>query len=555
MAIYSGGPLEAEIPDIDLVGFTLARARALGDRPALIDGTGGRTIGYAQLERDVRALAAGLAARGFGRGDTFAIYMPNAPEYATAFYGAIAAGGCCTTINPLYTARELAHQLADSRARMLLTVPAFLDAAREAIATDGLDCELFVLGEIQDIGLDPDAGDNGGPGGADRGDVGTNTDAGGPHGVSPQPFAELFGDPDAAPRPEIDPAHDIAALPYSSGTTGLSKGVMLSHRNLVANILQMAPVLRMRTDEETMIAVLPLFHIYGLSVIMNYGLWSGATLVTMGRFELQAYLDLSERHRVTRAYVVPPIALALAHHPAVEGRDLSHLRAIVCGAAPLGVELEDACTQRIGAPVIQAYGMTELSPGATVSPFGQPRRPGSVGPPLPGTECRLVDPASEQDVEGGERGELWVRGPQVMCGYLNNDAATAAMVDSEGWLRTGDVATVDEDGWFWIVDRVKELIKYKGFQVAPAELEAILITHPDVADCAVIGIPDEQAGELPKAFVVSAASGCDTDAVMDFVCAQVAPHKRIREIELVREIPKSPSGKILRRVLRQDSDN
>ena len=553
MAIYFGGELETEIPDIDLVGFTLVRARALGNRPALINGTSGQTIGYAQLERDVRALAAGLAARGFGRGDTFAIYMPNAPEYATAFYGAIAAGGRCTTINPLYTARELAHQLTDSGARMLLTVPAFLDAAREAVA--GLHCELFVLGEIQDMRLAPNAGEDNEPGYADRGGVGANAHAGGPDESGAMPFSELFGDPEAAPRPEIDPAHDIAALPYSSGTTGLSKGVMLSHRNLVANILQMAPVLRMRTDEETVIAVLPLFHIYGLSVIMNYGLWSGATLVTMGRFELQSYLDLSERHHVTRAFVVPPIALALAHHPAVEGRDLSHLRAIVCGAAPLGVELEDACTERIGAPVIQAYGMTELSPGATVSPFGQPRRPGSVGPPRPGTECRLVDPASEQDVENGERGELWVRGPQVMCGYLNNHAATAAMIGSDGWLRTGDVATVDEHGWFWIVDRVKELIKYKGFQVAPAELEAILITHPEVADCAVIGIPDEQAGELPKAFVVSAASGCDPDAVMEFVCTQVAPHKRIREIELVREIPKSPSGKILRRVLRQDSDN
>lgn len=548
MATYSGGPLQAEIPNTDLVSFTLARARVLGDKPALIDGADGRTIGYAQLERDVQALAAGLAARGFQRGDTFAIYMPNAPEYATAFYGAIAAGGRCTTINPLYTARELAHQLADSHARILLTVPAFLDAAREAVT--GLDCEVFVLGGNSDASSDRDAST--GMDASARDATGGSEDWGARNaaGMDATPFAELFGDPDAAPRPEIDPARDIAALPYSSGTTGLSKGVMLSHRNLVANILQMAPVLRMRTDEETMIAVLPLFHIYGLSVIMNYGLWSGATLVTMGRFELQAYLELSERHRVTRAYVVPPIALALAHHPAVEGRDLSHLRAIVCGAAPLGVELEDACSERIGAPVIQAYGMTELSPGATVSPFGQPRRPGSVGPPLPGTECRLVDPASERDVESGERGELWVRGPQVMCGYLNNPAATAAMVDSEGWLRTGDVATADEDGWFWIVDRVKELIKYKGFQVAPAELEAILITHPDVADCAVIGMPDEEAGELPKAFVVSAAARCDTGAVMEFVSAQVAPHKRIREIELVREIPKSPSGKILRRVLR-----
>ena len=425
MATYSGGPLDAEIPNTDLVSFTFARAQQLGDKAALIDGASDQTISYAQLERDVRALAAGLMVRGFGRGDTFAIYMPNAPEYATAFYGAIAAGGRCTTINPLYTARELAHQLVNSQAKILLTVPAFLDAARQAVA--GVNCELSVLGTADHI---------------------ADTAADGDGDARARPFSELFGDSDVAPQPAIDPAKDIAALPYSSGTTGLSKGVMLTHRNIVANTLQMAATLQVEEDE-TMIVALPLFHIYGLSVIMNLGLWAGATLVTMGRFELEPYLELSERHRATRAYVVPPIALALAHHPAVESRDLSHLRAIVCAAAPLGAELEDACSERIGVPVIQAYGMTEVSPGATGSPLGQPRRPGSVGPALPGTECRLVDPATGEDVARGERGEMWVRGPQVMAGYLNNPAATAAMIDPDGgWLRTGDVATADDDGWF-----------------------------------------------------------------------------------------------------------
>jgi acyl-CoA synthetase (AMP-forming)/AMP-acid ligase II len=513
--IYSGGPLEAEIPDLDLARFTLQRARELGDKPALIDGPSGRTLSYAELERSVRAFAAGIAGRGFTKGDTFAIYMPNAPEYAVAFLGVLAAGGRCTTANPLYTAGELGTQLADSRARMLLTTTPFVDAAREATEQAG-ECEVFVLGDT--------AGD--------------------------ASYGDLLGDPEAAPEVPIDPSVDIAAIPYSSGTTGRMKGVMLSHRNLVANLVQAAPG-HAFSEEDVIMAVLPFFHIYGLCVIMNQGLLTGATLVTMPRFELTTFLDLLERYRVTRALVVPPIALALAKHPAVESRDLTALRHIGSGAAPLGAEIATEVARRIGCPVTQGYGMTETSPVTHVVPaFGPATKLGSVGPPLPGTECRLVDPATGEEAGAGERGELWIRGPQVMQGYLNNPAATAAMIDGDGWLHTGDVAVVDGEGWFTIVDRVKELIKYKGFQVAPAELEAILITHPQVADCAVIGIPDDEAGELPKAFVVPAGGDLDPSVLMSFVAEQVAPHKRIRAIELVDEIPKSPSGKILRRLLR-----
>jgi acyl-CoA synthetase (AMP-forming)/AMP-acid ligase II len=461
----------------------------------------------------VRSFAAGLASRGFRKGDALAIYMPNVPEYAVAFYGTVAAGGRCTTVNPLYTVRELGFQLADSGARMLVTVPPFLEAASAAAASVG--CELFVLGEA--------------PGASQ--------------------FEELLGDPDDAPAPAIDPRSDVAALPYSSGTTGLPKGVMLSHHNIVANLLQADRPIGLSTDE-VLVAVLPFFHIYGLSVIMGLGLWSGATLVTMPRFDLDQYLKLSERHRATRAYVVPPIALALARHPAVDEHDLSSLELVFSGAAPLGPELQEECSQRLGCPVSQGYGMTELSPVSHAPPVGEPVRLGSVGPLAPGTDARLIDPDSGEDVDPGERGEVLIRGPQVMLGYLNNAAATADTIDTDGWLHTGDVATVDDDGWFYIVDRVKELIKYKGFQVAPAELEAVLITHPDVADCAVVGIPDEHAGELPKAFVVAASDAFDARAVMQFVSTQVAPHKQIRELVLIDEIPKSPSGKILRRVLR-----
>jgi len=513
--IYSGGELGAEVPDVDLASFVLRRAGELGEKPALIDGPSGRALSYAGLERLVRSFAAGLAARGFVKGDTFAIYMPNAPEYAVAFHGVVAAGGRCTTVNPLYTARELGHQLADCGASMLLTAPAFLEQARKAAKEAG-GCEVFVLGE---------AG-----------------------GVST--FSELLGDPEAAPKLTIDPAVDIAAIPYSSGTTGLNKGVMLSHRNLVANMVQTEGVLAVSQDDIVM-AVLPLFHVYGMCIVMNLGLLAGATLVTMPRFDLEQFLDLLERHRVTRAYVVPPIALALAKDPAVERRDLSALKHILCGAAPLGGDLAEEVAERIGCSVSQGCGMTEMSPVThMVPPSSAAKKPGSIGPPIPGTECRLIDSDTGRDSEPGGSGELWMRGPQVMQGYLGNRKATAAMIDDDGWLHSGDVAIVDEDGWFAIVDRVKELIKYKGFQVAPAELEAILITHPQVADCAVIGVPDEETGELPKAFVVPVGDDLDTGMLTAFIAQQVAPHKRIRAIELVDEIPKSPSGKILRRLLR-----
>jgi len=504
---------EVEIPETDVTSFVLEHAPERADKPALIDGPTGRTLTYGDLDAAVRGLAAGLAARGFGKGDVLAVFMPNLPEYAVAFHGVAAAGGKCTTVNPLYTANELAHQLEDSGARFLLTVPAFVDAAREAAERASVE-EVIVVGEAEGA----------------------------------TPFAELIGDPADAPEVEIDPGSDLAVLPYSSGTTGLPKGVMLTHRNLVANLSQVQDAFPIELDD-TLVGCLPFFHIYGMTVIMNQGLRAGATIVTMPRFDLDQYLGLLEEHSVTLAYVVPPIALALGKHPAVDGRDLSSLRVIMSGAAPLGAELAERVAERIDCKVIQGYGLTETSPVThLIRPDGE-NRPGSIGRELPGTECRIVDPDSGEDVAGGERGELWIRGPQVMAGYLNNPEATAATVDDEGWLHTGDVAVRDADGFYSIVDRLKELIKFKGFQVPPAELEALIITHPEVGDVAVVGVPDEEAGELPKAYVVPAGDELDTDALMEWVAEQVAPQKRIRLVEVTDEIPKSPSGKILRRVL------
>jgi acyl-CoA synthetase (AMP-forming)/AMP-acid ligase II len=502
---------DVSIPDTALTPFVLQRAQELGDKPALIDGPSGRTLTYAQLDGAIRSFAGGLQARGFDKGDTLAILLPNVPEYAVAWHGTAWAGGTVTTVNPVYNAEEIGHQLKDAGAKFLVVYAQALDNAKKAAEGTGVE-EIFVLGEAEGA----------------------------------TPFAELLGEP-LAEQVEVDP-DDTVALPYSSGTTGLPKGVMLSHRNLVANILQAGASLGME-DDDVVIGVLPFFHIYGMTVIMNMGLHSGVTTVTMPRFDLEQFLSIIQEHKVTRAYVVPPIALGLAKHPLVEKYDVSSLALVLSGAAPLGAELEQACQERLGCPVVQGYGMTETSPVSHTAPRGE-HKPGTIGPCLPNMECRIVDPETGEDAEEGGRGELWMRGPNIMKGYLNNDEATRATIDDDGWLHTGDVAIVDDDGYFSIVDRVKELIKYKGFQVAPAELEALCVQHPGVQDAAVIPLPDEEAGEIPKAFLVLKDDGTTPEDVQEFVKERVSTYKQIRACEVVDEIPKSASGKILRRVLR-----
>ncbi|CAN5589721.1 AMP-binding protein [soil metagenome] len=511
MVITSPHPPVA-VPDVPLTPFVLSGASELGDKPAVIDGATGRTLSFQVLVRAVDAVAAGLAGRGFRSGQVFAIFCPNLPELAVAFHAVATLGGIVTTVNPTFKVEELRRQLADSRARFLLTTPEGLAAAAQAAAGTGIE-EIFVVG----------------------------------HADGATPFDRLSEGGGAVPTAVLDPHESIAVLPYSSGTTGWPKGVMLTHHNLVANILQVEAVHHL-APADTVIGVLPFFHIYGMTVIMNHAIHRGATIVTLARFDLEQFLTVMEQQRVTRAHLVPPIVLALAKHPAVDRFDLSSLRTIMSGAAPLGPELARACAERLDCEVTQGYGLTETSPVTHLTPDAGPNKPGSIGPPLPNTSCRVVDPATNKDVASGETGEIWVRGPQVMKGYLDDPEATTATVDADGWLRSGDIGRADEEGYFYVVDRLKELIKYKGFQVAPAELEALLVAHPALADAAVIPLSDEAAGEVPKAFVV-ATSDVTAEAVMDFVAARVAPHKRIRAVEFVDAIPRSPSGKILRRIL------
>jgi acyl-CoA synthetase (AMP-forming)/AMP-acid ligase II len=327
---------------------------------------------------------------------------------------------------------------------------------------------------------------------------------------------------------------------------------MLTHRNLVASVLQTQP-LNLLGPDSRMLAVLPLFHIYGITGLMNGTLHRRGRIVTMPRFDLPRFLAAIEEHRIDHLYIVPPIALALLNHPQLDEYDLSSVKLIMSAAAPLDRDLAQALAKRLDAVVVQGYGLTESSPtthGIPVARTDLDR--GSVGVLMPNLEARVVDPVTGEDSAPGGQGELWCRGPNIMRGYLNNPQATAATVDADGFLHTGDIVTVDADGVFHVVDRLKELIKYRGHQVAPAELEAVLLTHGGIADAAVVGVRHD-GEEVPKAFVVRRATHppLDAEEVQAFVAARVAPYKKVRLVEFVDQIPKSPAGKILRKDLRR----
>ncbi len=513
MIIHHSPLPDLEIPSVPITEYVLQGADSYPDRPALIDGPSGRTYTYGQLKGMVHAFAGGLAARGLGKGDTIALMAPNIPEYAIVFHGAAVAGVAVSTINPTYTAEEVRFQLNDSGATLLITIAMFVETAREAITGTGTS-EIVVIGDA-------------------------------PEGTTP--VTALFGAPIGQVPVDVD--EDVVVLPYSSGTTGFPKGVMLTHKNLVANLVQCEGALTVE-DGEIILAVLPFFHIYGMQVLMNEFLSRGATIYTLPRFDLEQALTTIQEKRIGRFFVVPPIVLAFAKHPMIDQFDLSSLTQVFSGAAPLSAELAQEAANRLGCEVIQGYGMTEMSPVSHAVMSGQDK-PGTVGVTVANTEVRIVDPATGEDQGVGAEGELWVRGPQVMKGYLNNPEATASTIDEDGWLHTGDIATIDSDGYVAIVDRLKELIKFKGFQVAPAELEALLLTHPSVADAAVVGVPDDEAGEIPRAFVViKPGHTLEPADITSFMEGHVATYKVIHDVVVIDAIPKSASGKILRRLLR-----
>ena len=515
---------DVEIPDLSVYDFLFASIDAADlDRIAIVDGASGAETTYRQLIGQINLVAGALAARGIGLGDVVALHSPNVPAFAPVFHGILRSGATATTVNGLYTGEEISTQLIDSKASFLFTVSPLLAAAKDAASRAGIADDRVVV-------LD----------GAD----------------GHSSLRDLITENHPAPDVRFDPAEHIAVLPYSSGTTGRPKGVILTHRNLVANVAQSLPLLGADPDSRVL-AVLPFFHIYGMTVLLNMAFRTRARLVTMPRFDLAEFLRIIQDFRINWAFIAPPIAVALAKHPLIDQYDLSSMEFIVSGAAPFDDTLGHAVADRIGCRVRQGFGMSEMSPVSHSIPANRDDIPlGSVGITLPNIECRLIDTATGAEIEmpaegTSAPGELLCRGPNIMRGYLGNDEATRATIDEEGFLHTGDIATVSSEGIVSIVDRLKELIKYKGYQVAPAELEALLLTHSRIADAAVVGSHDAEGGEVPKAFVVvQPGAEITAEEVMAFVAEHVAPHKKVRQVAFIDVIPKSSSGKILRKDLR-----
>lgn len=493
------------------------------DRIAVVDLAEGTESTFATLRSHVEAAAGWLSRFGVTKGDVVALQCPNSEAFIVAAHAVWRLGAVLTPVALLAPAEAVAHQLRDSGATLLLTLAGFGDGGEEA-------AELSGLGPDRLIQLDTSRG-----------------------------LKQMYAERSTPPAVSFDPATHVAALSYSSGTTGLPRGVRLTHTNLVANMAQVEETGTV-TRDDVIFGVLPFFHIYGLTVLANSAVRLRSRLITSPRFQLQSFLTAHEEQRVTFTYIAPPVAVALAKHPDVPDHDLSSLRAVFSGAAPLDDELARAVEDRLSIRVYQGYGLTEASPVTHVNVDDSLSR-GSIGRPVPGTQHRIVDPGTLREIplptDGlSADGELWVRGPQVMVGYLGDEDATAAALPGDGWLRTGDLARQDPEGNVFIVDRLKELIKYKGHQVSPAELEALLLALPQVAGAAVVGVGDPVSGEeIPKAFIVAqagvlAADPAVADAIVDAVNNRVEPYKKIRAIEFVDEIPTSATGKILRHRLR-----
>jgi acyl-CoA synthetase (AMP-forming)/AMP-acid ligase II len=501
------GP-DVELPRTSLTSFVLRHAQEHGDRIATMDVAGRTSYTFAELASQVRRAARGLREMGFRKGDVLAILAPNVPEYPIAYHAAALAGGIVVAVNPLDTSDDLVDRLEEAGARFLVTVPHEMPKVRAFLDRTDVE-EVIVIGEADGA----------------------------------TPLSALVAH-DEIVETALDPSEDVVTVLHSSGSTGLPKGVLLTHRNMIAKALLTSMVAPTGPGERAL-AMPPFHHAFGLSMMMNASLYQGTTLVTMERFDPEAFLRAIEEHRITRLYIVPTIAVLLAKSPLVDRFDLSSLRSIVSGGASLDPAIARLVRERIGCGIGQGYGLTEAMVSFMQSPD---TTSGSVGRTAPGVECKIVDVATGQEVGPHENGEILIRGPHVMKGYLNAPEATRQVLEPDGFLHTGDLGHVDENGELFIVDRIKELIKYKGQQVSPVELEAILMRHPKIADAAVIGVPDEESSEIPKGFIVTDEL-ITAQEIMDWVAERVAPYKKIRQIEFIDKIPRTPVGKIERRTL------
>ncbi|KAI3917597.1 hypothetical protein MKW98_021359 [Papaver atlanticum] len=519
-------PISNQIP---LHTYCFENISEFSEKPCLITGSNGRIYSYSETHLICQKTAVGLSKLGIKKGDVIMLLLQNCPEFIFSFLGASMLGAVSTTANPFYTQAEIFKQFNSSKTKLIITQSQYVDKLRDSSENAPKIGEDFIVVTIDDP----------------------------PENCI---HFSVISDADEKEIPSVSIEPDSAVvLPYSSGTTGLPKGVILTHKSLISSVAQQVdgenPNLYLKSDD-VVLCVLPLFHIYSLHSVLLCSLRAGAAVLLMEKFEINSLLELIQRYRVSVTPVVPPLVLALAKNPLVENFDLSSIRAVLSGAAPLGKELQDALKSRVPQAIFgQGYGMTEAGPVLAMSlvfakqPFSS--KSGSCGTVVRNAELKVIDPETGLTLRHNQPGEICVRGPQIMKGYLNDVDATSSTVDVEGWLHTGDIGYVDDDDEIFIVDRVKELIKFKGFQVPPAELEALLLSHPSIADAAVVSQKDDVAGEIPVAFIVQSNGFELTEvAVKEYISKQVVFYKRLHKVFFIHAIPKSPSGKILRKDLR-----
>jgi long-chain acyl-CoA synthetase len=511
-----------DFPDVPYDHLLRMAAARNPDRPAIIYHD--LILTFREVVSMVNSIATGLYSLGLKKGDHMCLLTMNRPEYTVTFIGAASIGLVVSPMNPAYKEREIGYQLENSEAKAILIQRELLPLLQIVLTQKSLPHlkHIIVTGHSVPEGM-PDA----------------------------IPFAKLLREssPKHVAHAELS-SDDLVALPYSSGTTGFPKGTMLTHRNLASNNLQFTTALRIDLTDVGLI-FLPFYHIYGVMLTGSF-LAAGATQVIMERFDLLQSLELCEKHNVTYYFAVPPIVLALANAP-IDLSKMKTVKYVFSGAAPLPLDPARKLQDKTGIRVVQGYGMTEASPLTHAQP-GDPTlmRIDSVGMPVHNTEQKIVDiETGEHELPPGEDGEIIIRGPQIMQGYWKAPEETARAL-RDGWLYTGDIGHVDADGYTYIVDRKKEMIKYKGFGIAPAELESLLMEHPAVMDSAVIGVPDDEAGELPKGYVVIRQGHTATpDEILAFANGKLAGYKKIHMIEFIDAIPKVASGKILRRELKE----
>jgi len=521
----------SKLPDIEipneqtLQSYCFAKMGEVGSRPCIIDGMTGVSYTYAEVETLTRRAAAGLRRMGVGKGDVVMNLLRNCPEFAFSFLGAARLGAATTTANPFYTPHEIHRQAEAAGAKLIVTEACAVEKVLEFAKEKGL--QVVTVDGKRDGCVE---------------------------------FSEVIGG-DELPEAEEAGIHpdDVVALPYSSGTTGLPKGVMLTHRSLITSVAQQVdgenPNLYF-SKEDVLLCLLPLFHIYSLNSVLLAGLRAGSAMVIMKKFDIGALVELVRAHGITVAPFVPPIVVEIAKSPKVTADDLASIRMVMSGAAPMGKDIQDAFMAKIPNAVLgQGYGMTEAGPVLAMclafakEPFEV--KSGSCGTVVRNAGLKIVDPDTGASLGRNQPGEICISGEQIMKGYLNDPESTKNTIDKEGWLHTGDIGFVDDDDEIFIVDRLKEIIKYKGFQVAPAELEALLITHPDIKDAAVVGVKDDLCGEVPVAFIKRIeGSEITENEIKQFVSKEVVFYKRINKVYFTDSIPKNPSGKILRKDLR-----